>query len=264
MILIAGPCVIDSITTEQTAEAMKPIITEFKKKDHRQRVGYIEDFYFKASCVKDNRTKPGNYRGPGFSKGLDILEDMQIKFDYKITTDFHSVNDIEMYGKRVDLIQIPAFLARQTSILEAAAKTGVPVHVKKPQMMLPNEVNIISDILKNAGADTIFITDRGTFSGGKHLYMDPRHYEIMKMISGVTILADITHPNKFYLGNTAHNNAEILGGSAIISGADGIFMEVHSSPRVAFCDKDTQIETRSFRELMRLFTTIEEQMNDHF
>lgn len=246
MILIAGPCVIEPMLIEQTAAAMKSVLDKFPD----------IDFYFKSSCLKDNRTKPGNYRGPGFKKGLKILHKIQKDYDWNITTDFHSPEQIKSYGPEVDMIQIPAFLARQTSMLETAAFVHNVVHVKKPQMMLPTEVNIISDILKSAGAGIIFITDRGTFSGGKHLIMDPRHYDIMKIISGVTILADITHPNKFYLGNTPLNLTRILGCSAIVSGVDGIFMEVHHSPNVAFCDTSTQISTKSFEGLLTIFNNI--------
>ena len=250
MFLIAGPCVIEPMFIEQTASAMKSVLDDFPE----------ISFYFKSSCIKDNRTRSGNYRGPGFEKGIEILQKIQKKYDWNITTDFHNEEQIKLYGPEVDMIQIPAFLAQQTSILEMAAKVGTLINVKKPQMMLPTEVNIISNILKDAGAQIIFITDRGTFSGGKHLYMDPRHYDIMRMFSVVNILADITHPNKFYLGNMPLNLTRILGRSAIVSGADGIFMEVHYSPNVAFCDATTQISTKSFRNLLNDFTALERYM----
>ena len=245
MILIAGPCVIDEVKSlYAVARELKSILKHFP---------HI-DFYFKSSCVKDNRSKLTDYYGPGFNKGVIILQDIKKEFDFKISTDFHSVEDIKTYSKYVDLIQIPAFLAKQTSIIRAAAETGLPVHIKKPQFIGPHHISSIyskiNEINKNA---TIFISDRGTCFGYDYWMFDPRHIRIMRSCAtpNVKLLADVTHPNQFLEDYTY---AFELGTSAIVSGADGIFLETHNNVLFSQCAEDTQIPSQNVWEYINAFS----------
>lgn len=209
------------------------------------------DFYFKASCIKDNRTKKGNYRGPGFEHGMAIFETIKQKYEVKITTDFHSVDQIDIWGRNVDVIQIPAFLSRQSSILEAAAKTGKIVHVKKAQFMSPEDIQQPVRILEESGVKNIFVTDRGTQFGYDDWMMDPRHVPIMKMYTNDQhkVLVDITHPNKYKNFNLNYQFAESIGLAYLAAGADGVFIETHPNCSDASCDANTMIQGVRFESL---------------
>lgn len=242
MILICGPCVIESEKIlMDTAEEINKVISKIKG----------IDFYFKSSCIKDNRTKLENYVGPGFDEGLRLLEKVSATFNIKITTDFHSVDQINHYGHRVDLIQIPAFLAMQTSIIGAAVKREKPLHIKKPQHLAPAKIGQIVDKVfefnKNA---ELIIGDRGTSFGFNYLIMDPRFFRVMKksVDHKFKIVADITHPNKYWCNYTY---AYDLAKSSIACGSNGLFIESHIDPSSALCDMDSQIPTRELRSLLK-------------
>lgn len=227
MKVIAGPCVIENIgTLEVIAEKLVDVT---RNKDI--------DFYLKGSCVKDNRTDAYGYRGEGFQTGIEKLLMTQDKFKCKITTDFHTMEQLETYGKYVDLIQIPAYLAKQTSLLKVAAETGKPIHVKKPQFIGPEETRNIVNNLKTYGCSNgITLTDRGTMLGYDKVFMDPRHVHIMKR-TNTDVLCDVTHPNKNYPYNIV--NVLPLAMSYVAAGADGIFLETHPNPESALCDSET-------------------------
>lgn len=231
MILIAGPCVIENKKSlDKIAEELASLLTQLPG----------IDFYFKASCVKDNRTKLSNYYGPGFKDGMDMLLNIRDTYNLKVTTDFHNEQQIRNFSHAVDLIQIPAFLARQTSIITAAARAMKPIHVKKPQFMSPMNVSEIYDKIFQINSDIpVFISDRGTCFGYDFWMCDPRHFRMMKTKNdNIKVLADITHPNQSY-GDYSY--AYELGMSAISSGADGIFLETHENPIHALCDGNNQI-----------------------
>lgn len=230
MILIAGPCVIESYDIlRKTADFLSKVL-ENKN---------IE-FYFKASCIKDNRTAIQNYRGPGLIKGLHMLQKIKKEYGFKITTDFHSASQIESFGKTVDLIQIPAFLCMQTEITEAASKIDRPIHVKKGQFLGPLEAIKMWKKYKEAGCKKVYLTDRGTQLGYNQLFIDPRHIVLWKQ-HNIPVLIDITHPNKNYPNNTFEYSIA-LAKMALILNADGIFMEVHPKPTTALCDSATQLD----------------------
>lgn len=249
MVLIAGPCVIED---KNTLETVVETILETLPSD--------VDFFFKSSCVKDNRTSSQNYSGVGMYEGIKLLQDIRSKYRVKITTDFHNVSDIQEFGKIVDLIQIPAYLAQQTSISQAAIDTTNKIHIKKPQFLGPLEANILIKKFVSMGAklEDLIITDRGTMFGYDKYMMDPRHFLLMKE-SGVKVLSDITHPNKNYPGYT-EELIKILGRSAMVSGADGIFMEMHPNCSKAKCDSLTMFDSNHFssffKELYTLYNTI--------
>lgn len=242
MILIAGPCVLeDESTTRQTLEL---ILEGIRDKN--------VDFYFKASCIKDNRTRKGNYRGLGFERGMAIFENLKREYNVKITTDFHSSEQIDIWGRNVDIVQIPAFLSRQSSLLESAAKTGKIVHVKKAQFMSPNDITQPVGILEESGADKIFVTDRGTQFGYDDWIMDPRHVVSMRnqLSLDVKILADITHPNKYKSGELNYSYAESLGLAYLAVGADGVFIETHPDCENALCDSNTMVPGEKFGSMI--------------
>ncbi len=238
MIIVAGPCVIeDTEILDETAYTLKDIID-----------GAGIDFYFKASAVKDNRTSTKNYAGVGMEQGISMLLDIKKKYGLKITTDFHNEFDISRYGAWVDLIQIPAYLAQQTSLLVAASQMGKPIHIKKPQFLGPEEAAQPCNKLKELGfKDKIILTDRGTMFGYNQTLFDPRHIPIMKK-TGVSVLVDVTHPNKNYPYDPY--NSLILARSAIVSGADGIFFETHPRCDEAKCDGKTMIPLKDVADFI--------------
>lgn len=252
MILICGPCVIeDEKIFMKTASRIINVVKDFKV-----------DFYFKASCIKDNRTKLDNYYGPGFDKGLRLLEEVSRTFNVKITSDFHNVDQIVHYAYRVDLIQIPAFLAMQTSIIEAAVKAGHEINIKKPQHLSPFKTNQLVDKVFELNKDVeLMITDRGTSFGLDYLVMDPRFIRIMRKQTDhkFKIVTDVTHPNKYWCNYTY---AYDLAKSAVACGTDGLFIEAHIDPENALCDADCQIPTKELRSLLRNAGVKEKNVNN--
>jgi len=242
MILIAGPCVIENKEIlYKTANFLQPFVEKF-------------DFYFKSSCVKDNRTVTKNYGGVGFIDGLNWLQEVREKFGFKITTDFHSPREIEAFGKVVDLIQIPAFLAMQTSMAESAVKTKKPIHIKKPQFLGPMEAVKMVKKYQSLGAKNIIITDRGTQLGYNQVFMDPRHIPILKE-ANEKVCIDITHPNKNYPGDKFENSlALVLAG--IGNEVDGFFMEIHPNPDMALCDGSTMLTFKQAMYIIRLLESV--------
>ena len=248
MILISGPCVIEN----------KEILNETAKNIIEVINVYNEiDFYFKSSCIKDNRTNNNNFKGVGFEKGIEYLLDVKQRYGVKITTDFHTAFQVKKYAKYVDLIQIPAFLAMQSSLLDEVAKYDIPINIKKPQFLNPhnikNPVNKIKDQNKNA---IVYATDRGTKFGYDEVMFDPRHIPAMKE-TGVCdkTLVDITHPqnhSKMYSRNYAYT----LGMASIASGADGLFMETHIDPSKALCDGDSQLTIIDFTNYINKFINL--------
>ena len=245
MILIAGPCVLESeVELKYTAQMLKQFIGA--------------DFYLKASCIKDNRTTQSRFYGYGFEKCIPIFKYIKEQFGVKITTDFHTPEQIHQYGQHFDLIQIPAFLARQQGLLQAAAEMGKPVHVKKPQFINPADAHKIFTILREYGCkNEIFMSDRGTQFGYDTVMMDPRHVLAMRH-EDMKVLVDITHPNKGRKNTT--ELAEILGKSYLAAGADGIFLEAHSCPEFALCDADTQIPLEKVPALIERLLKFKEMM----
>jgi len=239
MILIAGPCVIEDIATlDNIAQKMCNVIE-----------GRNIDFYFKASAIKDNRTKITNYSGVGMEQGISMLIDIKKKYSIKITTDFHNEIDISRYGSFVDLIQIPAYLAQQTSILRAASRMGKPIHIKKPQFLGPEEsAQLVDKLYDLEFKERIFLTDRGTMFGYNQTMMDPRHIGIMMKKTAIPILVDVTHPNKNYPYD--EYNSLVLARSAIVSGASGIFLETHPNCDKALCDSKTMIPLKDIEDFI--------------
>jgi 2-dehydro-3-deoxyphosphooctonate aldolase (KDO 8-P synthase) len=252
MILIAGPCVIESKDKLfKDAERISKYIDKFNI-----------DYYFKASCVKDNRTSLDNFKGVGFYEGYELLHKIRQEFGFKITTDFHTPDQINMFGSMVDLIQIPAFLSMQTSLTTQACIWEIPVNMKKPQWLPPYDVCKPVEKMKDVNATAeVWVTDRGTTFGYGNNMFDPRHIRKMKQSSYADkVLMDTTHPQ---------NHSEIydrtyafeLAKSAIVCGADGIFAEITTTPATALCDGDSMIQIDHFFDELPKLINLWELMN---
>ncbi|MCF8019815.1 MAG: hypothetical protein K9L62_10430 [Vallitaleaceae bacterium] len=246
MILICGPCVIDTFDDlKRDAKNIAAIVESYPQ----------INFFFKSSCVKDNRTNIKNYYGPGFEKGIKYLSQIRFEVGVKITTDFHTIEQIEKYSHIVDLIQIPAFLSMQTSLINAAVKTGKPIHIKKAQWLPPYDIKKpISKVLDQNNQAKLFITDRGTTFGYGNVMFDPRHIKMMKN-NGAKILVDITHlQNHSEIYDRTY--AEQVGMAAIAAGADGLFIESTYKPETAKCDGDSMISTLMLERYIKHFTKL--------
>lgn len=228
--LMAGPCVIED-------ERMPFEIAE-RLVDITKRLGL--EFIFKASYRKANRSRLDSFTGIGDEKGLKILGEIREKYNIPVVTDIHSAEEAERAARFVDVIQIPAFLCRQTDILVAAAKTGKVVNIKKGQFLSPEAMRFAMDKVADSGNEKIVLTDRGTMFGYHDLIVDFRSIPIMKSF-GVPVVMDITHslqqPNQSsgVSGGLPEMIASIAK-AAIAVGADGIFMETHPDPKKAKSD----------------------------
>ncbi|OMH41284.1 3-deoxy-8-phosphooctulonate synthase [Desulfurobacterium indicum] len=252
MILIAGPCVIE---TEGTLFKIAEVVKKVQEKFPELKV------IFKASFDKANRSSIRSYRGPGLDKGLRMLAKVKENFDLPVLTDIHESYQAEPAGSVVDYIQIPAFLCRQTDLLIAAAKTGKPVNVKKGQFMAPWDMKNVFEKLKESGAKEIFLTERGTIFGYNNLVVDFRSIPIMKSF-GVPVIFDATHSvqRPGGLGSASDGDREFvpyLARAAIAVGADGLFFETHPEPEKALSDGPNMLPLKDFpllvEELVRLY-----------
>ncbi len=234
LFLIAGPCVIENEDMlYKTAETIRDISNNLDI-----------PFIFKASYDKANRTSIESYRGPGLDKGLKILSNLKKKLDIKIITDVHTPADVEKVAEVADIIQIPAFLCRQTDMLLSTGKTGKPVNVKKGQFLSPYSVKFIIEKLEHAGCHSILITERGTSFGHGHLVVDFAGIPVMKKFN-YPIVFDATHSvQKPSTGKSqTGGNREVITNllyAAISAGVDGIFLEVHPKPEKALSDSGSQ------------------------
>ncbi|GHT92347.1 2-dehydro-3-deoxyphosphooctonate aldolase [Spirochaetia bacterium] len=229
--LIAGPCVIESENL---------VINVAKKvKSICDKVGI--DYYFKSSFDKANRTTAEHFRGPGLEKGLEILQRVRDTCGIKIVTDIHEPWQAEPAGKVVDIIQIPAFLCRQTDLLEAAAKTGKTINVKKAQFMSPEEIGKVIAKLEYFGNKHILLCERGTCFGYNNLIVDMTSFIRMHKY-GYPIVFDATHSVQISGGGVNYTNSgtreyvPYLVQAAVAAGADALFMEVHPEPEKGLCD----------------------------
>lgn len=228
-IYIAGPCVIES--EEHTLEIARSL------KDTTDALGLR--FIFKASYDKANRTSLGSYRGPGIDEGLRILQRVKTELGIPVLSDVHDVHDIEQAASVLDVIQIPAFLSRQTDLLVEAAKTGKTVNIKKGQFMAPADIRYAVEKITQSGNSDILLTERGTSFGYNDLVVDFRSFSEMSTL-GFPVIFDATHavqtPSK---GGQSSGNREWvlpLARAAAAYGIDGLFTEVHPDPDRALCD----------------------------
>ena len=242
--LLAGPCVIESERhTIRLAEAIREICA---------RLSF--PFIFKASFDKANRSSIESYRGPGLDEGLRILSKTQDVIDGPVLTDIHEASQAQPVGEVLDLIQIPAFLCRQTDLLAAAARTGKPVNVKKGQFLSPEEMKNVVDKIKANGNEQILLTERGTFFGYNRLVNDMTAIPRMRALAPVVF--DATHSCQMPggLGFQSGGNREYaatLAQAAVAAGADAIFIEVHDDPDNAMSDPATVWPLDQLEALLR-------------
>lgn len=252
--LMAGPCVIED-------ERMPFEIAE-RLVDITKRLGL--EFIFKASYRKANRSRLDSFTGIGDEKGLKILGEIREKYNIPVVTDIHSTEEAEMAARFVDVIQIPAFLCRQTDILVAAAKTGKVVNIKKGQFLSPEAMRFAMDKVADSGNEKIVLTDRGTMFGYHDLIVDFRAIPIMKSF-GVPVVMDITHslqqPNQSsgVSGGMPEMIASIAK-AAIAVGADGIFMETHPDPKKAKSDGANMLPLSEVENLLSTLLKIKKAL----
>ena len=235
LFVIAGPCVIES------AELCLTVARHVKGLCDQLGLTYI----FKASFDKANRSSNASFRGPGLEGGLKILQRIKEELGVPVLTDVHEPHHAEAAGKIVDVLQVPAFLARQTDLLLACGKTGKTINVKKGQFMEPVEMGLAIEKIKSTGNANIMLTERGTFFGYGRLVNDFTGLAIMAKF-GHPVVFDITHSTQMPagLGNTSGGNPEytpLLARAAVAAGVDGLFLECHPEPKKAKSDAATML-----------------------
>ena len=242
---IAGPCVIES------AELLDTVARTLV--DINRRLG--TNIIFKASFDKANRTSINSFRGPGIDKGLQMLGDIKSKYGLQILTDIHEAWQAEPTGQVADVIQIPAFLCRQTDLLVAAAKTGKTINIKKAQFLAPWDMKNVVTKVEESGNHNIMLCERGTSFGYNTLVVDMTGIVEMKKF-GYPVVMDATHSVQKPGGKgnaTGGNRAyvEPLAKAAIAAGADALFFEVHPDPDHALSDGPNMVKLDEFEELLK-------------
>jgi 2-dehydro-3-deoxyphosphooctonate aldolase (KDO 8-P synthase) len=241
---ILGPCALES---ESFAWEMARALREISG-----RTGIR--FLFKASFDKANRTAVGSFRGPGVREGCRILGEIARDLDIPVTTDIHTAEQADIAAEHIDLLQIPSFLCRQTDLLEAAAKTGRAVNIKKGQFLAPWDTVNIAGKMRAFGCERFLITERGTTFGYNNLVADMRSLHWIRK-EGLPIVFDATHSvqRPGGLGASTGGDGElapVLARAAIATGVDGLFMEVHSDPANALSDGANQIPLEFIEDLL--------------
>lgn len=252
--LIAGPCSIES-------EEMAFEIAE-KMKEITMRLGI--DYTFKGSFDKANRTSIYSKRGLGIEEGLRILGKIKSELGLKVCTDIHEANQAETVGRIVDIVQIPAFLCRQTDLLVAAAKTGKQINVKKAQFLSPLDMKNVLVKLKESGNEDVLLCERGTAFGYNNLIVDMTSIIEMKKL-GKPVIFDATHSVQKPGGNgetTGGNReyVEYLAKAALAVGADGIFIETHMNPEEAWSDGPNMVYLEDMETLLKKLVRLYEAL----
>ncbi|MEA4867906.1 MAG: 3-deoxy-8-phosphooctulonate synthase [Rikenellaceae bacterium] len=254
--LIAGPCVVEN------EEITYAIASKLKSITDSLSIPFI----FKASYRKANRSKGDSFSGLGDLKALEILEKIRTELQLPILTDIHNAPEAAMAASfNVDVLQIPAFLCRQTDLLEAAAKTGKYVNIKKGQFLSPDSMKFAADKVKNSGNDRIILTERGSQFGYTDLIVDFRGIPRMKQI-GFPVVMDVTHslqqPNQST--GVSGGNPELISTiarAAIATGADGLFMETHPDPSKALSDGANMLKLDFMEKMLTELMIIREAVN---
>ena len=249
-VLIAGPCVIEN---EQVIMETAHRIAEIAKE-----TGF--PYIFKSSYDKANRSSIHSFRGPGLQKGLALLQKVKDQVGIPVLTDVHSVEEAEQAGKVVDVLQIPAFLCRQTDLLRAAAKTGRAVNVKKGQFLAPWDMKNVIHKLEESGSTRILLTERGATFGYNNLVVDMRSLPIMRGL-GYPVIFDATHSVQLPGGGGTVSSGQRefiapLARAAAAAGCDGFFMEVHPTPDTALSDGPNMVPLSTLKGLLQQLADI--------
>jgi 2-dehydro-3-deoxyphosphooctonate aldolase (KDO 8-P synthase) len=251
LVLIAGPCVIESEeATLRHAERLMTICN-----------GLSMPLIFKASYDKANRTSIGAFRGPGLKEGLRILAKVKQSLGLPVLSDIHSIEQIAPAAEVLDVLQIPAFLCRQTDLLIAAARSGRVINVKKGQFLAPWDMKNVAGKLAASGNENIILTERGVSFGYNNLVVDMRSFPVMRA-SGYPVVFDATHSVQLPGGQGESSGGqrefvEYLSRAAVATGIDGIFMEVHEDPDKALCDGPNSIPLSELALLLKKLRAID-------
>ncbi len=241
--ILAGPCAIESQEIlDETAEGLKKITKELDI-----------NFVFKSSFDKANRSSITSFRGPGMEKGLEMLQKVKDKYDVPIVTDIHTPDQAEPVSKVADILQIPAFLCRQTDLLVAAAKTGKIVNIKKGQFLAPEQMGPLIKKVEDSGNSNILLTDRGTSFGYNNLVVDFRGIPIMHSL-GYPVVFDATHSVQLPGANGVCSGGDrkfvpVLAKAAMAAGAKVLFFEIHPNPDKALCDGPNMVALKDAKDL---------------
>lgn len=246
LLLLAGPCSLESLETcLPVAETLAAL------RDKHPKLNIV----FKGSFDKANRTSIQSKRGTGLELGLDIFNTIKTTYGFKTVTDIHLPDQCEAVATVVDVLQIPAFLCRQTDLLVAAAQTGCAINVKKGQFLSPYEMQFVSNKLEEAGASEIWLTDRGSSFGYQNLVVDMRSFSIMENYGHPTII-DATHSVQLpgAAGGISGGQREFvapLARAALAAGARGVFIETHPNPEKAISDAASQVPLDELPDLIQ-------------
>lgn len=254
--LLAGPCVIEGEEMAlQIAEQLLNITSKLQI-----------PFVFKGSYRKANRSRLDSFTGIGDLKALEILKKLSEKFDIPVVTDIHETHEAEIAAQYVDILQIPAFLCRQTDLLTAAARTGKMVNIKKGQFLSPEAMKYAVDKIRQNGNNQVALTERGTTFGYQDLLVDFRGIPIMKNSSQCPVIMDITHslqqPNQTSgVTGGMPQMIETIAKAAIAVGADGIFMETHPNPAKAKSDGANMLQLDKVENLLYRLSMLRQTIN---
>ena len=250
LFLIAGPCVIeDEKTTSKVA-------TFLKETSEAMDLPVI----FKTSYDKANRTSLDSFRGPGVDRGLEIIQRVKEETGLPVLSDVHEMAEIEKAAKVLDVIQIPAFMCRQTNLILSAARTGLPINIKKGQYLSPWEMEPVIHKIISTGNRKVLITERGASFGYNNLVVDMRSIAIIKDF-GFPVVFDATHSVQLPGGSGTSSGGqrefvEYLSRAAVAAGANGVFMEVHPNPDSALCDGPNSLPLDQVRPLLAMLKKI--------
>jgi 2-dehydro-3-deoxyphosphooctonate aldolase (KDO 8-P synthase) len=237
-IVIAGPCVLEKnrgALNLEVARKLKSLMQQFPQ----------VKFYFKSSYDKANRSSINSYRGPGMDEGLEILKEIKQKVGVPILTDVHNIHEVAPVADVVDMIQIPAFLCRQTDLLMEAGRTSIPINIKKGQFMAPLDMRHAAQKVKDMGNEQVYITERGSTFGYNNLVVDMRSIPMTHSL-GLPLIFDATHSVQLPggAGETTGGNREyapILAKAAVVAGCDGLFFETHPEPEKGLSDASNML-----------------------
>ena len=248
--VFAGPCAIENY------ECMATVAEKLKSVTEKLGINYV----FKASYDKANRSTIDGYRGLGIDKGLEYLAKIKQEFEVPIVTDVHLPQDAQKVAEVADVLQIPAFMCRQTDLLVAAAKTGKVINIKKGQFLAPQQMEALAKKVLDSGNDKILFTERGVTFGYNNLVTDMRSIPIMQMI-GYPVVFDATHSVQMPGTNGCATGGDrrwvpVLAKSAVAAGCDALFFEIHPEPEKALCDADNMLSLSDSEKLFKICNDI--------
>jgi len=250
LLLISGPCVIENYDiTFEVAEHLKQVSEDLDV-----------PFLFKASYDKANRTSIDSYRGPGLAEGLEILARIKSELGIQIISDVHRIQEVAKAAQVLDVIQIPAFLCRQTDFILEVGRSNKPVNIKKGQFVAPMDMQNVVDKIRSTGNQHILLTDRGTVFGYNNLVVDMRGIPMMQQ-TGCPVIFDATHSVQLPGGQGSSSGgqreyAPVLARAAVAAGANGVFLEVHPNPDKALCDGPNSLKLAGVDKLLKQLVKI--------